>query len=230
MNARIRAVDAWLIAGLPGDIDTIVAELRSQRERSLAERRQAHRSPRLPSRKALTHIVEGFSAALFPNRLGGHDFSEQGIDYFVGQTLDTALRQLQEQVRRELRYAANVAEVDESGDRAAEITQAFAAQLPELRALLDSDIHAAYEGDPAASSQITAIVGRATVDDGQGHTLFDTGDVRAETTYALAGADPALAEALRGSDALRAAARRLGRLLGARVLGHPAASEDAEGR
>lgn len=88
----------------------------------------------------------------------------------------------------------------------------------------------ARAGDPAASSQITAIVGRATVDDGQGHTLFDTGDVRAETTYALAGADPALAEALRGSDALRAAARRLGRLLGARVLGHPAASEDAEGR
>ena len=152
MNTRIRAVNAWPIAGLPGDIDAIVAELRSQRERSLAERQQAHCPPRLPSRKALTSIVEGFSAALFPNRLGGHDFSDQGIDYFVGQTLDTALRHLQEQARRELRYAADAPEAYESGDRAADITQAFAAQLPEVRALLDSDIHAAYEGDPAASS------------------------------------------------------------------------------
>ena len=37
MNTRIRVVDAWPIAGLPDDIDAIVAELRNQRERSLAD-------------------------------------------------------------------------------------------------------------------------------------------------------------------------------------------------
>ena len=152
MSARIQSIDGLPFPGLHGDIDTIVALLRHQRERSLAERQRAPPLPRLPSRKALTNILEGLSAALFPNCLGGHDFSDEGIDYFVGQTLDTALRHLQEQVRRELCYTASTAEVYESGDRAADITQAFATQLPEVRALLDSDIHAAYEGDPAASS------------------------------------------------------------------------------
>ena len=83
--------------------------------------------------------------------------------------------------------------------------------------------------DPRAASQITAVVGRATAADGGGRTVFDTGDVRAETGYAGGGAAPELSEALRGQDATRAAGRRLGRLLGARLLGHPAASEDGEG-
>ncbi len=153
MSARIRSVDAWPIARLPSDIDTIVTQLRDQRERSLAERQRVHRPPRLPSRKALAGIVEKLSAALFPNRLGGHDFSDEGIDYFVGQTLDTALQHLQEQVRRELRYAASTEGVHDADHQSAiDITQAFAAQLPEVRALLDSDLRAAYEGDPAAGS------------------------------------------------------------------------------
>lgn len=79
---------------------------------------------------------------------------------------------------------------------------------------------------PQASSQITAVVARATVDDGKGNTLFDTGDVRSEASYVTAGA---ASEALRGQDASRSAARRVGRMLGARLLGHASASEENEG-
>lgn len=82
--------------------------------------------------------------------------------------------------------------------------------------------------DPASASQIIAVVARATVDDGQGHTLYDSGDMRAESNYVLP-TGTAVAEALRGQDAGRAAARRLGRMLGARLLGHASASEEAEG-
>lgn len=79
---------------------------------------------------------------------------------------------------------------------------------------------------PYANSQITAVVARATVDDGKGRTLFDTGDLRAESTYV---AQAAISEALRGQDATRSAGRRLGRMLGARLLGHASASEETEG-
>ena len=82
---------------------------------------------------------------------------------------------------------------------------------------------------PVAASQITAVVARATVDDGQAHTLFDTGDVRAEGAYVASAASPRFSEALRGQDGTRSAGRRLGRLLGARLLGHPSASEENEG-
>ena len=51
-------------------------------------------------------MVEGLSAVLFPNRLGPPDLTDEGIDYFVGHTLDVALRELHEQVRRELHFAS----------------------------------------------------------------------------------------------------------------------------
>lgn len=152
MSARIQSIDGLPFPGLHGDIDTIVALLRDQRERSLAERQRTQQPPRLPSRKVLTGIVEGLSTALFPNRLSGHDLSEESIDYYVGHTLDTALRHLQGQVRRELQYAAGAEDVHDADHQVMEIIRAFAAQLPEVRTLLDSDLRAAYEGDPAASS------------------------------------------------------------------------------
>lgn len=153
MSARIPSLEGLPFPGLHGDIDLIVKQLRDQRERALAERQRAHRPPRLPSRQVLTGIVAGLSAALFPNRLSGHDLSEESIDYYVGHTLDTALRHLQSQVRRELAYAAGAEGADPAdAQQAMEIIRAFAAQLPEVRSLLDSDIRAAYEGDPAASS------------------------------------------------------------------------------
>ena len=103
MSARIQPAGAPASAGLHWDIDSIVAELRAVRVRSLEKRqRTADRPPRLPSRKALLGILDGLNATLFPNRLGAPDLTDEGIDYFVGHTLDATLRQLLEQVRREL--------------------------------------------------------------------------------------------------------------------------------
>jgi serine O-acetyltransferase len=57
------------------------------------------------------------------------------------------------QVRRELRFAGDAdATGNSERERTAGITQAFAQRLPHIRSLLESDIQAAYEGDPAARS------------------------------------------------------------------------------
>ena len=64
-----------------------------------------------------------------------------------------ALRSLLEQVRRELHFDSGLAEIgDRDAQRAVDIVRQFAQQLPTVRALLDSDIAAAFEGDPAARS------------------------------------------------------------------------------
>ena len=153
MNASISKAGARSITDLHWDIDSIIAELRGSRERSLADRQRAINPPRLPSRKALVGILDGLSAVLFPNRLGAPDVSDEGIDYFVGHTLDATLRDLLEQVRHELQFSCGQEGIgDANRERAIEITRAFAARLPEVRAVLDSDIRAAYEGDPAADS------------------------------------------------------------------------------
>ena len=134
------------------DIDSIVAELRALRN-ATPGRHSHDRPPKLPSQKALVGILDGLTAALFPNRLGLPELTHEGIDYFVGNTLDVTLRELLEQVRRELQFSAgDDAERSAILRTAVDVTREFASQLPSVRRLLESDIRAAYQGDPAARS------------------------------------------------------------------------------
>ena len=140
-------------------IDTLVGQLRDLRVQSLEVRRRRDKPPKLPSRKILSGIIDGLGAALFPNRLGLPDLDDEGIDYFVGHTLDTLLRELCKQIRRELQFISGQQGIDNAAhEQAVDITRKFAAQLPEVRVLLDSDIQAAYEGDPAATSADEVLV------------------------------------------------------------------------
>jgi len=136
-------------------IEDVVAQLHDLRNEALRSRQRDGRPPRLPSRVALTEIVTGVTAALYPNRLGRPDLTDEGIDHFVGHQLDVALRSLQEQLARELVFASDLAAPAACAADAADavsITREFAAALPRVRQLLDTDILAAYQGDPAARS------------------------------------------------------------------------------
>jgi serine O-acetyltransferase len=135
------------------EMDEIVANLRNLRTASLEQRNRHDRPPRLPSRKILADIAEGLNASLFPNRLGSPKLTDEDIDHYVGKTLDKSLKDLLSQVQRELNYASSSEMTNDQGlDRASSITRAFAKRLPNIRNLLDHDICAAYEGDPAARS------------------------------------------------------------------------------
>jgi serine O-acetyltransferase len=132
-------------------IDAVVAQLRELRNASLAARQRIGKPPKLPSRKALASVVEGISAALFPNRLGDRPLAQESIDYFVGRTLDVTCRELFEQVLCELQFASGEEAVSPRlHEQASALVRSFAAGLPEIRRLLETDIRAAYEGDPAA--------------------------------------------------------------------------------
>ena len=134
-------------------IEHIVTALHDVRVASLEHRQRRNNPPKLPSRKSLQTIVDGLAAALFPNRLGLPDLQEEGIDYFVGHTLDTALRELYVQVQLELRYSSDTEQTKApSNTTALEKVRAFSNTLPNIRILLDSDLSAAFEGDPAARS------------------------------------------------------------------------------
>jgi serine O-acetyltransferase len=140
-------------------INKLVKELRDIRVQSLETRDRLDKPPKLPSRKILTHILEGLSGALFPNRLGRPDLRDEGIDYFVGNTLDNALRDLHQQIHRELYFIAEQKGVAQFSEYDAKtIVRKLATQLPRIRRLLDTDIQAAYQGDPAARTPDEALV------------------------------------------------------------------------
>jgi serine O-acetyltransferase len=131
----------------------IVEELRLSREHK-HKIRYLNRVRDLPSRDALVLVVDGLSAALFPTHYGQSSLTDESIDYFVGNTLDKTLNALADQVRRALYFSEAPAEHEETSlhHKAIAITREFAAQLPAIRAILVSDLHAAYAGDPAATS------------------------------------------------------------------------------
>jgi serine O-acetyltransferase len=139
-------------------VDELVTRLRHLRVQSLETRQRRDKPPKLPSRKELQKILDGLGSVLFPNRLGLPDLDDEGIDYFVGHTLDTLLRELFRQIRRELQFVSAQLPADEIYRQAVIITREFAARLPEVRTLIESDILAAYEGDPAARSSDEVLV------------------------------------------------------------------------
>lgn len=140
-----------LLKSMHLQINEVVAELRNVRTTALLDRQGHLRPPRLPSRKILAGVIEGLRTALFPNRLGPSDLAVEGVDHYVGHILNSALRALLVQIQHELHFNSGTEELDqETYAQAAEITQAFAKRLPAVRHLLDGDVMAAYEGDPAA--------------------------------------------------------------------------------
>jgi serine O-acetyltransferase len=86
------------------NIDSIVSALRDIRHESPTARNRLGKPAKLPSRAALAAIVEGLSAALFPNRLSSQRLTHENVDYFVGHTLDIRLRELMDQIVRELHF------------------------------------------------------------------------------------------------------------------------------
>lgn len=150
MNTTKRTRDL-LLRSTHLDVDSIVVELRALRMASLESRNRHDRPPRLPSRRILASVAEGLSAAMFPNRLGSSELADEGIDHYVGHTLNMTLRELMVQIQHELHYNSGLEVLsDEDRAQSVAITQAFAKYLPEVRSLLETDIKAAYEGDPAA--------------------------------------------------------------------------------
>jgi serine O-acetyltransferase len=137
------------------NLGVIIDELRISREATHNIRHQG-RVRELPSRETLSIIVNDLSAALFPTHYGRPKLTDESIDYFVGDTLNTALNLLAEQVRRALQFGpeADANQLDDAGlrEKATDITRNFAAGLPHIRSLLVSDVQAAYSGDPAATS------------------------------------------------------------------------------
>jgi len=102
-----------------------------------------------PSRHAAGRIIDTLAAALFPMRLGPADLTLATEDSFVLTSLNTALPALVAQVRMELHATREECDHETEAHR---IVAVLAAALPELRRILDTDLEAAYAGDPAARS------------------------------------------------------------------------------
>jgi serine O-acetyltransferase len=138
------------------DVNSIVQSLHLIRRDWREAQKRSHEpgGREFPSRDAVAGVVDALKGALFPMRLGPTDLRHESEDFYVGHTLDSALHALLAQVRLELAYNSRLAPRPngELETQAVHAVNDFAAALPGIRSLLDSDVLAAYQGDPAARS------------------------------------------------------------------------------
>lgn len=103
----------------------------------------------LPDLGMLSEIVGLCRAILFPGYFGYSGISNHTIAYHTGVNVEALYHKLVEQVRSGLCFAdKNECPISEAEN----ITNQFIARLPHLRRILATDVVAAYEGDPAATS------------------------------------------------------------------------------
>lgn len=110
---------------------------------------------RMPSEKALAEVVELIRDVIFPYHYGETPVYTDTLRYYVGVRVDRLARLLKEQIAIGLEYDNGPHET--IPQRANTITEQLIAALPDLRALLATDVIAAYNGDPAAKSHAEII-------------------------------------------------------------------------
>lgn len=164
------------------ELDQLVTDLRIRREEwRRARQRTPDRSGReFPSVDVLRGVIENLAAVLFPMRLGPADLQSSTEDFFIGHTLDKTLHQLVTQVQLELRAKAAGPEAGSAFHaQSVQLVRAFSRQLADIRSQLDTDVEAAFKGDPAARSMDEVLLCypgmRAIINHRLAHALFCLG-------------------------------------------------------
>ena len=106
----------------------------------------------LPSREAVVEITRNLLRLVFPGFYDDEIHSNQVVT-FTTELVETIRQGLLRELRKSLVYRpcenCNAADLAGTAER---ITHEFLAELPQVRATLQTDVTAAYEGDPAAIS------------------------------------------------------------------------------
>lgn len=113
----------------------------------------------LPNRDKVIAILDGLQQIMFPGFFGLQGVTAESLPFRIGELVLELTDLLYDQVRCCLRYREGKANDDEPDPtcvecdhEAAHIVAAFFDRLPAVRGVLATDVKAAFDGDPAATS------------------------------------------------------------------------------
>ncbi len=103
----------------------------------------------LPSKPTVELLCEDLLHLLFPGFFSDVAVASADLEMMTNELVASIRERLNAEVRRSLRWKGVAEDPDQE---AAERVCRFMMQLPKVRALLQTDVQAAYDGDPAARS------------------------------------------------------------------------------
>ena len=149
------ASDAWIESLLPGVMDKL-AECRRCPAGANTER-----GMNLAGKRAVCSVLDDIVSILFPGCHAHEPVSARHLEDDLEHLLRITALTLQGQIHRALEYQCTVDKCKECGDceeRATAAVQHLMGRLPAIQAVLQHDITAAYEGDPAARSTMEVVM------------------------------------------------------------------------
>jgi len=113
----------------------------------------------LPSKRAITAITQDLLRLLFPGFFDEKLLPSSEIKVATAELLDSVMGRLEDEIRKSLEYSSPPEMPRQNLAAAAhQLTVDFLGRLPRLREILQTDMEAAYAGDPAAKSLEEIIV------------------------------------------------------------------------
>ena len=119
------------------------------------------RDVNLPGTAAITSVLEKLLGVLYPGCHGQAPVAHDNCHLQLRDTLEQIATELYDQAHRTLEYACNNAKCISCGDCAEQAKKTVTALLdglPAIRDMLQEDIQAAYEGDPAARTTMEIVM------------------------------------------------------------------------
>jgi serine O-acetyltransferase len=143
-----------LFSRIPSITDSLVESIREQPKLQRLGR------VFLPSRDVIVGCIDRLMELTFPGFFGRQGLSQHNITYRTGELVMELTELLFDQIRRCLRYRRDIPDdapsteerCEECDAEAGRIVAEFYAKLPGIRALLATDVQAAFDADPAATS------------------------------------------------------------------------------
>lgn len=113
-----------------------------------------------PDKKAIIDIVEKLLKILYPGYYSDKVYKIYSLKNNMAATIEDVIFHLNKQVMIVLKYCGTYPEYTdcELDKKAKSITFDFMEKIPQIRDYLDTDVQAAYEGDPAAGSKDEVIL------------------------------------------------------------------------
>ena len=113
----------------------------------------------LPSKRAITAITQDLLRLLFPGFFDEKLIHSSEVKVETAALLDLILGKLEDEIRKSLEYQPPAGLAKKNITKAAhELTVEFLESLPRVREILQTDVEAAFNGDPAAASKEEIIV------------------------------------------------------------------------
>lgn len=122
---------------------------------------KSNRRLNLAGQQALHAVVDDLLGILFPGCHGHMPFTERRLETLYHVKIRSTAETLAEQLENAFRYQCEFEKCRDCGDcrhKAEEAVESLIEALPEIRAILNRDIQAAYEGDPAARSLMEIVM------------------------------------------------------------------------